>query len=434
MLIAASRPWSGSGKRGVDFVEFYRLVGLALLVALVLNTQRAFTLTFLAYANFALYAFLKPVLVLDYFHSNTQVPHYVLGTFFAFLMGTLLGTVILDRKASVAPPPDVRTRIPDVYLPALAGTGLVALNLALVEQTPLSAITDPIAARWALGNGGNILFQALWTNFLIVTAIYIFFSTAPLVHRIFAVAISLAWFPLLSIRAPLVDFVLTVIVIKLFLLGRRGFSLFAALCFATAALLLIATLGVVRLILQTGNTLEEIIGASPELLNVSALLVDLILMRLDYLDVLQAAEPSLSQLQLPAIPFFYSLLPRKIFGDKLYPSDTQVTALAGAGFDEENITRIAGIVAEMISSDLILIFGVVFLSLLGVLYRLIDSRTCMTRGRLFLYARILPAAGGLPLLGGWNSIYTTTFALNLVISGLIVFLYEKFFSISAADR
>jgi hypothetical protein len=174
--------------------------------------------------------------------------------------------------------------------------------------------------------------------------------------------------------------------------------------------------------------------AAPDLLNVSGLLLDLILQRLDYLDVMQAAETSLSQLQLPAIPFLYNLLPRGLFVDKLYSSDTQATALAGPGFDEENITRIVGIVAEMMSSDLMLIFGIVFLFSLGVLYKVIDNRMRMTRGRLFLYARILPAAGGLPLLGGWNTIYMSSFALNLLMSAMIVRLYEKSFPVPPADR
>lgn len=422
----------------MDFDDFYRLVGLALLIALFLGTRRAFTLTFLACANFALYAFLKPVLVSDYFNSGTLVPHYVIFAFSVFLLGSLLGILIETRvscrKVIALPPPDVSVRLPSVYIPALASVALVTLHLALVGQTPLSAITDPITARWALGNSGNILLQTLWTNFLIVTSIYIFFSQAPLAHRIFAVAICLAWFPLLSIRAPLVDFILTVIVIRWFLVGRRGFSQFAALSFAMTALLLIAALGVVRLSSQTGKSLEEIIGAAPDLLNVSGLLLDLILQRLDYLDVMQAAETSLPQLQLPAIPFLYNLLPRSLVDDKLYSSDTQTTALAGGGFDEENITRIVGIVAEMMSSDLMLIFGILFLFSLGTLYKLIDSRARMTRGRLFLYARILPAAGGLPLLGGWNTIYMSSFALNLVMSALIIHFYEKFIPVTPAAR
>lgn len=422
----------------MNFDDFYRLVGLALLIALFLGTRRAFTLTFLACANFALYAFLKPVLVSDYFNSGTLVPHYVIFAFSVFLLGSLLGilveTRVSCRKVIALPPPDVSVRLPSVYIPALASVALVTLHLALVGQTPLSAITDPITARWALGNSGNILLQTLWTNFLIVTSIYIFFSQAPLAHRIFAVAICLAWFPLLSIRAPLVDFILTVIVIRWFLVGRRGFSQFAALSFAMTALLLIAALGVVRLSSQTGKSLEEIIGAAPDLLNVSGLLLDLILQRLDYLDVMQAAETSLPQLQLPAIPFLYNLLPRSLVDDKLYSSDTQTTALAGAGFDEENITRIVGIVAEMMSSDLMLIFGILFLFSLGMLYKLIDSRARMTRGRLFLYARILPAAGGLPLLGGWNTIYMSSFALNLVMSALIIHFYEKFIPVTPAAR
>ena len=209
----------------MDFVDFYRLMGLALLVTLVLGTRRAFTLTFLACANFALYAFLKPVLVSEYFQSGTHVPQYVIGAFCVFLLGTLLGTLLCDRQPAL-PPPDVVVKMRNFYLPALAG----------------------------------------------------------------------------------------------------------------------------------------------------------------------------------------------------------------AGFDEENITRIVGIVAEMMSSDLMLIFGIVFLFSLGVLYKLIDSRVRMTRGRLFLYARILPAAGGLPLLGGWNTIYMSSFALNLLMSALIVRLYEKSFPFPPADR
>lgn len=420
----------------MDFFVFYRLVGLALLVALVFGTRRAFTLTFLAYANIALYAFLKPVLVSEYFQTGTQVPYYVINAFSVYLLGTLLGILLCYRKAAVAPPPDVSVRMPTsvIYLLAITGVALVTLHLALVGQTPAVAIADPITARWALGNGGNILFQALWTNFLIVTAIYIFFAPAPLAHRVFALAISLAWFPLLSIRAPLVDFVLTVIVIKSFLIGRRGLSPLTALSFATVALLLIAALGVLRLSAQTGKSLEEIIGAAPDLLNVSRLLLDLILQRLDYLDVMQAAESSLSQLQLPVMPFLYNLLPRSLLIDKLYSSDTQATALAGQGFDEENITRIVGIVAEMMSSNLMLIFGMFFVFSLGVLYKLFDSRMRMTRRRLFLYARILPAAGGLPLLGGWNTIYMSSLALNLMISALIIRFYEKSFPVTPPNR
>jgi hypothetical protein len=362
------------------------------------------------------------------------VPQYVLGAFCVFLLGTLVGTFMLGRKASVAPLPIVSVRMPNVYPPALAGVALVTLHLFLVGHTPISAITDPITVRWALGNGGNILFQSIWTNFLIITSIYIFFTTAPLFHRILAVAISLAWFPLLSIRAPLVDFILTVIVIKHFLDGRRGVNMLAALSIAIIAILLIAVLGVVRISSQTGKSLEEMIGAAPELFNVSGLLLDVILQRLDYLDVMQAAELNLSRLQLPSVPFFYNLLPRGLFVDKLYSSDTQVTFLAGSGFDEENITRIVGLVAEMMSSDLMLIFGIVFLCSLGVLYKLIDSRKRMTRGRLFLYARILPVAGGIPLLGGWNTIYMSSFARNFFMSWLIIRFYEKSVPITPANR
>lgn len=423
----------GAAVISMELDVLYRLVGAALLVALLLTTKRAFTLTFLGVANFALYAFVKPVLVADYFRPQTLVPYYALGALGLFLLGTLLGTLMCMRKAVAVPPPSVTVHISNVYLPALAGFVLVTLHLALVGQTPLSAISDPITARWALGNGGNILFQALWTNFLIVSAIYIFFAPIPIVHRVAAVIITLAWFPLLSIRAPLVDFVLTVIVIKSFLVQRRGFSLVAALSFALSAMLLIAVLGVVRLSSQTGMSLEQILGAAPDLMNVSGLLLDLILQRLDYLDVLQAAEPNLSQLNLPPIPFLYNLLPRGLFVDKLFSSDTQATALAGEGFDEENITRIVGIVAEMMSSDLTLIFGLLYLFVLGVIYKLIDSRVRMSRGKLFLYARMLPAAGGLPLLGGWNTIYMSSFALNLIMSALIIRYYEKRFPVRSAN-
>jgi hypothetical protein len=251
---------------------------------------------------------------------------------------------------------------------------------------------------------------------------------------VFAVAISLAWFPLLSIRAPLIDFVLTVIVIKYFLVGRRGFSPFAGVMFAFTSLVIIASLGAVRLSLQTGKSLEDLLSAEPNLLNVSGLMIALILQRLDYLDVLQAAESSLSQLKLPAIPFLYNLLPRGLFAEKLFSSDTQTTALAGRGFNEENITRIVGIVAEMMSSHLMLLFGAMFLFSLGVLYKLLDSRVRMSRGQLFLFARMLPAAGGLPLLGGWNTIYMSTFALYLMMSALIVLLYEKRFPVRTTDR
>lgn len=420
----------------MDFFDFYRLIGLMLLVALVLCTRLSFTLTFLAFANIALYAFLKPVLVSDYFQLGTIVPHYVIGILCLFLMGTLLGALLCGHRGAVMPQPDVSVRMPltVVYLIALAGVALVILHLTLVGLTPISAFDDPITARWALGNGGNILFQTLWTNFLIVSAIYIFFAPVSLVHRIFALVICLAWFPLLSIRAPLIDFILTIIVIKSFLKERRGFSPLAALSFSAAALLLIAVLGVVRISTQTGQSLEEIVGAAPDLLNVSGLLLELILQRLDYLDVMQAAETSLSQLQLPLIPFLYNLLPRGLLVDKLYSSDTQATALAGRGFDEENITRIVGIVAEMMSSDQMLMFGMVFVFSLGVLYKLIDSRMRMNRKRLFLYARILPAAGGLPLLGGWNTIYMSSFVLNLMMSALIIYFYEKFFPLSSANR
>lgn len=420
----------------MDFFNFYRLIGLMLIVALVLGTRFSFTLTFLAFANIALYTFLKPVLISQYFQSGTEVPYYIISILFIYAAGSVFGALLCNRNIAIVPPPDVRVRMPlaVIYLLAFAGVALVSLHLALVGQTPISAIDDPITARWALGNGGNILFQALWTNFLIVSAIYIFFAPAPLAHRIFAIVICLAWFPLLSIRAPLVDFILTIIVIKSFLGGRRGFSPLVALSFATAAFILIAVLGVIRLSSQTGKSLEEIVGAAPDLLNVSGLLLDLILQRLDYLDVMQAAENSLSQLQLPIMPFFYNLLPRGVLLDKLYSSDTQATALAGRGFDEENITRIVGIVAEMMSSDLILLFGIVFVFSLGVLYKLIDSRIRMTRRRLFLYARILPAAGGLPLLGGWNTIYMSSFVLNLMMSALIIYFYEKSFPVISANR
>jgi hypothetical protein len=422
----------------MNFDDFYRLVGLALLVVLVLNTRRAFTCTFLGFANFALYAFIKPLFISDYFQSGTLVPQYVLGALGFFLLGSLLGGLICaltgDRKMIDAPPPTVTVQMAHVYLPALVGVALVILHLALIGYTPLSAIEDPITVRWALGNGGNILFQSLWTNFLIVTAIYIFFTSAPLIHRLFAVAISLAWFPLLSIRAPLIDFVLAVIVIKYFLVKRRGFSPFTGVIFAAASLIVIASLGAVRLSLQTGKSLEELVSAAPNLLNVSELLIGLILQRLDYLDVLQAAESSLSQLQLPAIPFLYNLLPRGLFAEKLFSSDTQTTALAGQGYAEENITRIVGVVAEMMSSHLMLLFGAMFLFSLGVLYKLLDSRVRMNRGRLFLFARLLPAAGGLPLLGGWNTIYMSSFALNLMMSALIVLLYEKLFPVRTTDR
>ena len=425
----------------MNFDDFYRLVGLVLVVALVLNTRRAFTCTFLAFANFALYAFIKPLFISDYFKSGTHVPQYVLGALGFFLLGSLLGVMICaltgDRKMTDEPPPAVTVQMTNVYLPALVGVALVILHLALLGYTPLSAIEDPITVRWALGNGGNILFQSLWTNFLIVTAIYIFFTSAPLIHRLFAVTISLAWFPLLSVRAPLIDFVLTVIVIKCFLVKRRGFSTFAGVIFASVSLIIIASLGVVRLSLQTGKSLEDLLNAAPNLLNVGGLLIALTLQRLDYLDVLQAAESRLSQLQLPALPFLYNLLPRGLFGDKLFSSDTQTTVLAGIGFDEENITRIVGVVAEMMSSGLMLLFGALFLFSLGVLFKLLDSRMRMNRGRLFLFARLLPAAGGLPLLGGWNTIYMSSFALNLMMSALVVLLYEtyeKHFPVRTTDR
>lgn len=420
----------------MDFFDFYRLIGLVLIVALVLGTRFSFTLTFLAFANIALYAFVKPVLISQYFQPGTEVPYYIISILFIYAGGSVLGALLCNRNVAVVPPPDASVRMPlaVIYLLAMAGVALVTLHLTLVGQTPVSAIDDPITARWALGNGGNILFQTLWTNFLIVTAIYIFFAPAALAHRIFAVSICLAWFPLLSIRAPLVDFTLTIIVIKSFLDGRRGFNPLVALSFATAALMLVAVLGVIRLGSQTGKSLEDIVGAAPDLLNVSGLLLDLILQRLDYLDVMQSAESSLTQLQLPPMPFVYNLLPRGVLLDKLYSSDTQATALAGRGFDEENITRIVGIVAEMMSSDPMLLFGIVFVFSLGVLYKLIDSKMRMTRRRLFFYARILPAAGGLPLLGGWNTIYMSSFVLNLMMSALIIYFYEKSFPVISANR
>jgi len=418
----------------MNFDDFYRLIGFSLFIAVAVRTKQAFTLTFMSLANFALYAFTKPMIVADYFQSYNNIQYCILSALFVYSMGALLGSQVDINRNLVINPPNITVQISNVYLPSFVGVILVTLHLALLGHTPFEAINDPISARWALGNGGNILFQAFWTNYLIITAIYIFFSPKRLFHRVLGVVICLVWFPLLSIRAPLIDFVLTVIVIRSFIIGKRGFSLLGGVSFAILALLLISTLGVVRLSAQTGRSLEEIIGSAPSVLNVSSLLLDLILQRLDYLDVLRAAEARLHELVLPPLPFIYNLMPRGLFLEKLFSSDTQVTELAGAGFDEENITRIVGIVAEMMSSDSIFIFGLIYLFTLGIIYKLIDRCRRISRGGLFLYARLLPAAGGLPLLGGWNTIYLSSFVLNLIMSVLIIHFYEKSFPLRSTDR
>jgi hypothetical protein len=393
---------------------------LLVLGYLVGNTRRLFTFTYLAYGNFFLYCLAKPYLV--------DVDHYLLGRLFHYIIAliVLFTMGVVAAKNFVPPAPreeiDLSSPLQNVYGIMIACLVLVLLQLAMVGVSPLSAVNDPISARWALGHHGNILFQSLWVNFILVSALYVAFSQARLHAKVLSILGCLSPFLLLSIRAPVVDFAFSLLAMRALKRGRSGIGVVPVLAFAVPTFLFISVLGIWRLSTQVGQDVEALVDSGGGTL---PLMWSLILQRLDYLDVLLAAEPDLRSLRFPALPLVYNLLPRALVPDKLYSSDTQVTAIAGVGFDEENITRVVGIVAEMMSGLGGLVFGILFAVSMGFAFAYLDRRPASSRGTAVLFARLLPAAGALPLLGGWNTLYFSSLLLNVLFTLLSVAFYEN---------
>ncbi len=329
--------------------------------------------------------------------------------------------IFLSKNAGNPLSIEINVDIKRVVYFLLIGYCVLFFQLFLNGLSVIEVFKNPLIARWAMGNNNGLIIQLIWFNIFILCSIVISFSSYSVFIRIGIVSVSLFPFLALSIRAPLIDYLLALIIISRIKKRKLGISLIKTLLFAGFGLLLVGFLGIFRLATQQNRDFSYYFS---NLKNVFILIFELILQRLDYLDVLCAAEGKISKVALPSIPFVYSYIPRSLFPMKLFPTDTQVTLLAGGGFAEKNVTRIVGVVAEAMSFEFGIIYLIIWFSCFAFVFSMLNfwlkHGKIKYRGAVY-YSRIASAFGALPLFGGWNTIYLSSFLLNAIISYALLF-------------
>lgn len=290
-------------------------------------------------------------------------------------------------------------------------------------------LTDPLAVRWILGNGGNNLFTQLFLVPLSVIPVIAFWNINKIKKPVLYVILLFCffYFSILGIRGVIIDWFFSYIAIRSFKSGSYGLEFNKILKFVFFAFVVMTTIGIIRFNSQTESKVDLTEIDKSESLN---LVTDLFFERLDFLDVLNAYlykyENGNRELKIPIIPFISNFMPRNFSAEKLYPTDTQVTHIAGAGYDQENITRIVGPIPELVTIGGKMAI-IIWFFLSGALFSLLSLKIILSKtGSLLqrLYSKQLLQVGSLPLFMGINTIFGTQFIIVTAISLVTFYILE----------
>jgi hypothetical protein len=288
---------------------------------------------------------------------------------------------------------------------------------------------DSLAVRWVLGNGGNNLITQIFLVPLSVIPVVLIWKLKNVskFKAILIFCLCFFYFYLLGIRGVIVDWFFSYMAIKSFKNSNFSLPLKKIFYFGFIAGIIMTIFGFIRLNNQLDDKIEFNHLDKLEILNLST---QIFFERLDFLDVLNAyfikEANGNNELVLPTVPVFSNFVPRNFVSDKIYPTDTQVTKIAGEGFAQENITRIVGSLPELykLGGPLLIIswffiFGLMF-KFLSV--KIFYSKTGSTLQ--ILYSKQLLQIGSLPLFFGINTIFGTQFIIVSIISLITIKLLK----------
>jgi len=293
--------------------------------------------------------------------------------------------------------------------------------LILLGINILQIFQDSLAVRWTLGNGGNNLITQLFLVPLSVIPVILIWNLKS-VNNYKSIAIFVIcffYFYLLGIRGVIVDWVFSYMAIKSF--NNKSFSLpfRKILYFGLIAGLVMTVIGFIRLNNQLNEKVEFTNMDKVEIVKLST---QLFFERLDFLDVLNAyfikVKNGNNELKLPLVPVFSNFLPRNFVSEKIYPTDTQVTKIAGEGYAQENITRIVGPLPELYKLGGVYLI-IIWFFCFGVLFKLLSIKIMFSKSGSvlqILYSKQLLQVGSLPLFFGINTIFGTQFIIVTIIS------------------
>lgn len=301
---------------------------------------------------------------------------------------------------------------------------LVFLGINIFE-----IFNDSLAVRWVLGNGGNNLITQFFLVPLSVIPVILIWKLKN-VNRFKAVSIFFLcffYFYLLGIRGVIVDWFFSYMAINSFKNKNFSLPLKKIFYFGFIAVLLMTIIGFIRL----NNQLDEKIEyKNLDKLEIIDLSTRIFFERLDFLDVLNAyfikEANGNNELILPVVPVFSNFIPRNFVSEKIYPTDTQVTKIAGEGYAQENITRIVGPLPELYKlggSYLVIVWFFIF----GFLFNFLSIKIFFAKNGStlqILYSKQLLQIGSLPLFFGINTIFGTQFIIVTLISLITIKLLK----------
>ena len=288
---------------------------------------------------------------------------------------------------------------------------------------------DSLAVRWVLGNGGNNLITQFFLVPLSVIPVILIWKLKNISkYKAFLIfGLCFFYFYLLGIRGVIVDWFFSYMAIKSFKNNNFNLPLKKIFYFGFIAGIIMTIIGFIRLNNQLDEKIEYKSLDKLEIINLSS---QIFFERLDFLDVLNAyfikVANGNNELVLPLVPVFSNFIPRNLVSEKIYPTDTQVTKIAGEGFAQENITRIVGPLPELYKLGgplLIIIWFFIF----GFMFKFLSikiffSKTGSTLQ--ILYSKQLLQIGSLPLFFGINTIFGTQFIIVSIISLITIKLLK----------
>jgi hypothetical protein len=299
---------------------------------------------------------------------------------------------------------------------------LMALGVRLSD-----IITDSLQVRWTLGNGGNNIFTQILLVPLSVIPLIVFWNIGKVknYYLVLVLLICFVYFFVLGLRGVIIDWLFSYLAIKSLKAGSIGLNIRKIFKFGIFAILIMTIIGLIRFNSQVSDANKvDLIGENKsEALNIIA---DLFFERLDFLDVTNAYlnkyEHGNRDLKIPIVPFFSNFIPRNLVNEKIYPTDTQVTHIAGEGYDQENITRIVGPIPELLylGGFPLLIFWYFFV---GVFFSYSSIKINNSNKGSFLqkiYSKQLLQYGSVPLFFGINTIFGTQF---IIVTGITILTF-----------
>jgi hypothetical protein len=295
---------------------------------------------------------------------------------------------------------------------------LLGINISQIFQ-------DSLAVRWTLGNGGNNLITQLFLVPLsVIPVILIWNLNSVNKYKSFVIfLICFFYFYLLGIRGVIIDWVFSYMAIKSLKNNSFNLPLRKIFYFGLVSGVVMTVIGFIRLNNQLSEKIEYTNLDKVEIFKLSS---QLFFERLDFLDVLNAyfikVKDGNNELKLPLVPVFSNFIPRNFVSEKIYPTDTQVTKIAGEGYAQENITRIVGPLPELYKLGGVYLI-IIWFFCFGVLFKLLSIKIMFSKSGSvlqILYSKQLLQIGSLPLFFGVNTIFGTQFIIVTIISLLTI--------------